>query len=95
MQNEVYLIVKFQGKPGQQEALQSALADLQAGSVQEAGCIEYRVFKGEAPDVWHLTERWKDEAALALHQQEPHFIEGVAKLAELTEHSSVEKVTPI
>jgi hypothetical protein len=32
MQNEVYLIVKFQGKPGQQEALQSALADLQAGS---------------------------------------------------------------
>ncbi len=55
------------------EAMQQAIADMEAASRAEVGCYDY-TFSVELnnPDVLRITEKWEDMAALEAHFGTPH-----------------------
>lgn len=74
MTNTLVLVADFQAKPGQEDALSDALAEMIAPSEAEAGCLGYRPLVDPAkPGAMICFEEWTDEAALEFHFQTPHF----------------------
>ncbi|MDQ8035346.1 putative quinol monooxygenase [Bordetella genomosp. 1] len=84
MQEPVDLVVSFEAAAGQGDALFAVLQALQAGSVQEPGCLAYDLARSDGnPDVFFLVEMWTSAQALQEHQRTPHFVEGVAAIGRL------------
>ena len=58
---------------GALDAGREALETMIAASLQEEGCIEYAYSVDFSdPNLLRITEKWIDDAALALHFQTPH-----------------------
>lgn len=75
----ITVIAELEAKPEFGAELPSALAPLIAATLQEAGCLRYRLHQSlDNPHGWMLHEEWASEEALNAHQQEPHFIAFVA-----------------
>lgn len=82
--NELYVFARFLAKAGREEDLHRALDSLVAPTRQEAGNLQYDVFRlREQPAVFYLAECWKDEAALAAHFEQPYLKEFLAAIPEL------------
>lgn len=64
--------------------LQAAAARMVAATVQEPGCIRY-AFAQDLLDrnLIHITEAWRDQAALDAHFAMPHMVEWRAALATI------------
>ena len=66
------------------EAAKSAIADMVAASCAEEGCIAYAFTQDVLqPEILHIVEKWKDEAALAEHFATPHMAAFGAAIAAL------------
>lgn len=75
------LIVTLQALDGRTEELRDVLLALRDTSLQEPGCLAYRVAQGEpSTHRFFLRECWADAAALSRHEHTPHFLEGVARV---------------
>ncbi|HEY0260108.1 MAG TPA: putative quinol monooxygenase [Lacisediminihabitans sp.] len=82
MTNTLVLVADFQAKPGQEDALRDALAEMIAPSEAEAGCLGYRPLADPAkPGAMICLEEWRDDAALETHFQTPHF-QNVARILD-------------
>lgn len=74
----IILHVTYTCRPGQAGPFVKALRDsgLQAAVRAEEGCLQYDYhISCEAPDTVVLIEGWRDAAALAAHQRQPHMAE--------------------
>ncbi|MFR9523467.1 MAG: putative quinol monooxygenase [Rikenellaceae bacterium] len=81
----------FQVNEGAAEQFLAAVKPLVAGSQAEAGCIAYDLFESTTrPGVYIICETWADDAALAAHNQTPHFTTAIAALGDLCT-SKIEK----
>ena len=76
MATHLTLLARLKAKPGKENALKAALMKLVPASRAEAGCINYDLHEdNNDSSVYWFYENWKDEAALAAHTQEPHYLE--------------------
>jgi quinol monooxygenase YgiN len=67
--------------PADIEALRAAVADLIAATRAEEGCLDYAYGEDlQEPGLVWVCERWRDEAALNAHLQQPHIAAFNAKL---------------
>lgn len=67
------LIVHFEAKEGQEEALEKALRALVEQTVKESGCIDYKLYKDlEHPAKFAFYENWASQAEWEAHMQMPH-----------------------
>ena len=57
----------------QTDTVAAALAECGPPSRAEAGCLEYRTFRGADGDALFLKEEWDSKAALDAHMATPHF----------------------
>lgn len=56
------------------EELLRAARELVAASLGDEGCVAYDLFESATRrDVAMICETWRDDAALAAHEQAPHF----------------------
>ena len=79
----ITIVVRRQLKPGVKEAYIERVRPLVDGSRSEPGCISYDLVEENGnPDMVAFVERWKDEEALAYHQQTAHFTSIVPTLNE-------------
>lgn len=77
----VDLIVTLQASEGRIEELRDVLFALRDASLQESGCMEYRIAQGQpSANRFFLLERWTDADALFQHEHTSHFLEGVARV---------------
>lgn len=68
------------------QAVIEAAQKLVEKSLNDDGCIAYDIFESATrKDVLMICETWRDEAALAAHQQADHFVELVPKIQDLAE----------
>ncbi|MDF0605696.1 antibiotic biosynthesis monooxygenase [Neisseriaceae bacterium TC5R-5] len=75
MSTPIHVIAILIAKPGQAEALQQALTAAVTPSRAEAGCLQYHLhIDSENPHRCVFVELWKDEEAIALHRQMPHYL---------------------
>jgi len=78
----INLLVKFNVKSDQIETFKSDLLEDQKGSFEEAGNVEMKLFQdNKNPEVIFVYERWKDQAAIDFHKDQPY----VKKLFAMTE----------
>jgi autoinducer 2-degrading protein len=69
------LVARYQGKPGQGDAIEAALNQMVLLVAEhESGCKLYQVSRSrENPEQFLLYEQYVDEAALLSHSETPHF----------------------
>jgi quinol monooxygenase YgiN len=76
------IIAKNTVKQGTAEAFKEAAKPLIEGSRAEEGNISYDLFEDVAnPNVLTFVERWKDEAAIKMHNASAHFTQAIPKLS--------------
>ncbi|MTT31903.1 antibiotic biosynthesis monooxygenase [Terrilactibacillus sp. BCM23-1] len=64
----------FKVKPEQREGFLVETKPLIAGSKGEEGNISYNLFEDVSnPNTFIVVEEWKNEEAVKIHNQEPHF----------------------
>lgn len=62
------------------------IEELGEASRAETGCVEYILHKDvKNPSVLCLIEKWKDQEAVDIHNNTPHFTGIVPKILELAE----------
>lgn len=77
----VDLIVSLQASDGRIEELRDVLFALRDASLQEPGCLDYRVAQGStSANRFYLLERWADAEAVYRHEHTPHFLDGVSRV---------------
>jgi autoinducer 2-degrading protein len=71
----IVLVARYQGKPGQGDAIEAALKQMAPQvAANEPGCKLYQACRSqEHPDQFLLYEQYVDEAALLHHRETPHF----------------------
>lgn len=68
------------------DAVVAAARKLVEASLKDDGCIAYDIFGSETRnDVLMICETWRDEAALAAHQEADHFTTFVPQIQGLAE----------
>ena len=79
MSSPLIVIAELEAKPEFAAECCTALGPLIAATLQEPGCLGYRLHQSlESPHGWMIQEEWESDAALSAHQQEPHFLAFVA-----------------
>lgn len=90
MTEPLNLIVTLQPHEGRLPDVVSTLTTLAQASRQEPGCLRYDLAVGR--ELVYLLEVWTDRQALAAHENEPHFVAGVAALNTLCASQKLEFV---
>lgn len=82
------LVVKVRVKREHHQAfVEEMLLDARGSERTEPGCIAFHVVQDDAdPDVLHLFEVYRDDAAIAAHQAAPHFQRWVEATKHWHEH---------
>lgn len=70
----ILIVAKFTAKPGKADELKKVLVQGVKPARAEAGCLHYDLYRSvEDGNVFLFHETWKDEEAVALHGEQPHF----------------------
>ena len=84
---ELYIFARFHARPGQEEAVESALRDTVAPSREEPGCLSIHAFRSVRDRrLFYIHSRWKDEAAFEAHAGLPHTVRFIERVAPLVDH---------
>jgi quinol monooxygenase YgiN len=84
---ELYVFARFHARPGQEEAVESALRDTVAPSREEPGCLSIHAFRSlRDRRLFYIHSRWKDEAAFEVHAGLPHTVRFIERVAPLIDH---------
>ena len=80
----IKIVAKMTVKEGQAETFKASAKELIEKSAAEEGNIFYTLnVSVNDPNQFAIIECWKDQAAIDFHNQTPHFIGILPKLAEL------------
>lgn len=84
---ELYIFARFYARPGQEEAVESALRDTVAPSREEPGCVSIHAFRSVRDRrLFYIHSRWKDEATFEVHAGLPHTVRFIERVAPLIDH---------
>ncbi len=84
----MHFFVRFEPKPGKEDAFREAVIRVNAPSRAEPGCISIEVFESiREPRVFMIHSEWIDEAAFELHAKLPHTVRFLAEAQELLTHA--------
>ena len=83
---ELFIFVRFEARPGSEDAVAEALGTVLGSTRAEPGCLSIHAFRGTRDShLFFFHSRWRDEAAFDLHATLPHtrhFLEHVPELLE-------------
>jgi len=83
--NEIYMCARFQAKAEKLEELRTRLLKMVEFTKQEDGCLFYDLHVDRTdPTIFYFLEGWKNEAALAFHDQTPYVKAIIKDAPELT-----------
>jgi len=82
----ISIVAKFTLKQGKETEFMKLIDELGEASRAEAGCVEYILHKDvKNASVFCLIEKWKDQKAVDIHNNTPHFTGIVPKIVELAD----------
>ena len=94
---ELGIIGEFHARPGNEAALEAAIARVIPQSRREATCLGIRAYRSNRDGaMFFIHSRWTDEAAFEAHARLPHTVEFLATVAPLLTHDvEVARLTQI
>ncbi|MGP7816609.1 putative quinol monooxygenase [Niallia sp. 01092] len=73
----------FKVNPEKRDGFLAEIKPLITGSQAEAGNISYQLYEEvDSANTFIMVESWKDEQAVKIHNQQPHFTNFVVKAEE-------------
>jgi quinol monooxygenase YgiN len=76
----IVLAVTWMANPGKEEEVAGAFRKLESAARQEPGCLMFVVHRHRTdPARFFVYERYRDDAAFAVHRETKHFQEYVVK----------------
>jgi quinol monooxygenase YgiN len=86
-QSPMHFIVRFEPRPGCEDACREALGAIVEPSRAEPGCSSFQVFESvRAPVTFAIHSTWVDEAAFDTHARLPHTVRFIATVEPLLTH---------
>lgn len=83
--DEIFMCARFQAKEEKLDELRTRLLKMVEFTKQEDGCLFYDLHVDRNnPTIFYFLEGWKDEAALAFHDQTPYVKAIIKDAPELT-----------
>jgi quinol monooxygenase YgiN len=83
---EMYVFARFHARPGQEKALEDAVAAVIPPTREEPGCLSIHGFRSiKDPQLFYIHSRWTGENALDIHLGLPHtvrFLEAIELLLD-------------
>lgn len=80
----IYLTAIITAKPGNADAMKTALKELVIGSTQESACLQYDLHQSADDEhIFIFHELWKDQEGLDLHNEQPHIKTFIAQTADI------------
>ena len=83
---ELCIIGEFRARPGNERAVEAAIARVVPQSRREATCIGISAYRSRDPARFFIHSRWTDEAAFEEHAKLPHTVEFLATIEPLLTH---------
>lgn len=84
---ELFIFARFHARPGDEQAVADALADIVPPTRAEEGCLGIQIFRSTRDErLFYLHSRWRDEAAFDLHAELPHTVRFLERVAPLIDH---------
>ena len=83
----LFVFARLHARPGQRDAVQQAMFDVQGPTRREPGCLSYGGFHSvRDPDEFYIHTRWQDLAAFERHAELPHTVHFVETVEPLLDH---------
>lgn len=80
----ILIIAKQVVKDGKVDEFLEVVKPLIKGSREEAGCIEYNLYRDQKEsNIFHFVEKWQDAAAIETHKAAAHYVAAGPKLKPL------------
>jgi quinol monooxygenase YgiN len=84
---QLYIFARFRAKPGNQNAVETALRDVVPPTRAEAGCLDLNIFRSTRdPQLFYLHSKWVDEAAFEHHARLPPTVKFIETVRLLIDH---------
>jgi quinol monooxygenase YgiN len=84
---ELFLFARFHARPGCEQRVRQAIAEVQGPTRAEAGCLGYRAFQSvRDSSEFYVHSRWQDQSAFELHATLAHTLRFVACVEPLLDH---------
>ena len=89
-------VAQVRAVPGGEEAVREALEAMVAPTLEEEGCIDYRLHTvDDDPGLFYFVALWRSEADLDAHLAEPHIVDGLAAVDTRIESIDIKRMTRI
>jgi quinol monooxygenase YgiN len=85
---ELFIFARFHARPGEEDAVATALLDVLAPTREEAGCLSIHAYRSlHDAQLFYIHSRWTNEAAFEYHVGLPHTIRFVECIEPIIDHT--------
>ena len=89
-------VARVRAVPGSENLVRDALVAMVAPTLEEDGCIGYRLHVvNDDPGVFYFVALWRSEADLEAHLAEPHIADGLAAAGSHIRSIDIKRMTRI
>ena len=82
----ISIVAKFIVNSGEEQKFLNLVHELGIASRAEEGCFEYILHKDVAkPSTYCILEKWKNQAAIDVHNQTPHFTRIAPQIVQIAQ----------
>jgi quinol monooxygenase YgiN len=84
---EIFIFGRFHARPGNEEAVADAIANVLGPTRAEPGCIGIQAFRSiRDPRLFYIHSRWISEEAFDIHASLPHTVSFLGRVEPLIDH---------
>ena len=84
---ELFLFARFHARPGCEDQVRQAIAEVQGPTRAEPGCLGYQAFRSvRDASEFYVHSRWRDQDAFELHASLAHTLRFVAGVEKVLDH---------
>lgn len=95
--SDLRVVAEIVAKPGSEDTIRTALAELVAASQSDAGCNSYELFESAAvPGTFFTIENWASQSDLDAHMTTPHVAAAFAAAGDhVAAAPAIHPLTPV
>ena len=96
MSDLLTVVAWIRATPGAEDTVREALAAIVPPTLQEEGCIEYKLHAvNDDPCLFYFVELWRSEEDLDIHLASDHVREAIAGVEDSIEGIDIQRMTRI
>ena len=96
MTDVLTVVAWIRAAPGAEDAVRDALAAIVPPTLEEEGCIEYKLHVvDDDPGLFYFVEQWRSGEDLDIHLESAHVRDAIARVEDRIEGIDIKRMTRI